>query len=281
MALFIKTSDGYKINEACIEEEYIIDKFTSSAQEYGFDDRLITFGVSPSPDFGYFELANRYWRSSLCIYLSGCVGCFLESGIGFTESWLFNARHSFELTLKGFLLFSVWLEGVNQDLELSAHVSSMEGLRKHFTSLHLLSHIYADYEKKIESVIQNWNSEISEEPPSLDESLLNKDEKIILDELDGVDSNSFTFRYPSLKRGPEDVIQRSDWKHDETQLFPTTGLPKESGYFFDHIKAVNALHDFNMRLTNIKNYLSGIGGYIGDIQDFIQDYIKGSMSDFY
>lgn len=277
MALFVKTPDGYEIDESCWEERYIVERLKSSVQEYGFDDRVITLGVSPSPDFGYFDLASRYWRSSLCVYFSGCIGCFWESGIGFTEPWLFSARHSFELTLKGFVLLSAWLDGVNRDLGLPACYSSMRGLRSHFTNLHSLSQIYADYEKKIRSVIEGWNKEIAEEPPSLDELLLNTDDKNVLDELDASDLNSFTFRYPSLKKGSEDVIQKSDWKHDKAELYPISGLPKQSGYFFDHIKAVNSLHDFNMRLTAIKNSLIGIGAYIEDIQVYITD----SMSDNY
>ena len=272
MALFTKTAGGITFNESCIEDKYIIEKFLIIAKNHGFDNRVITYGVSPSPDFGYFDLASRYWRTSLCIYMSGGVSCFLECGIGFTEPWLFNARHSFELTLKGLLLYSVWLEGVNNNLELSANISSIKNIRSHFPNMHSLSQIYTDYENKIKSVIENWNMEISESHPSLNQLLLNKNDKIILDELNRSDPTSFTFRYPSLKKESEHMIQRLDWKHDETQLFPKTGLPKESGYFFDHIKTVNSLHDFNMRLTDIKNSISGTGDYIEEMQSYMSDF---------
>jgi hypothetical protein len=51
-------------------------------------------------------------------------------------------------------------------------------------------------------------------------------------------------------------------------LLPKTGLPKESGYFFDHIMVMNSLHDLNMELNAIKNFHNHIWDYIGVLQDY-------------
>jgi len=269
MALFQETPDGYEINETCIEESYILQRFYTSAKEHGFDKRVITYGVRPSPDFGYWDLASRYWRASLCLYFSGCVGCFWESGEGFTEPWLFNARHSFELSLKGCLLFSVWLEQANENLGVSGYVERVDKLRSHFPQSHSLQRIYDDYARRVASTLENWNSENCEEPPSLQELVLNPTAHTVLQELDAGDPHSFTFRYPSRRSGTQDVMQRCDWRHDATQLYPATGLPKKSGYWFDPIKTANSLHDFNLQLSNIKAYLGGIGDHIGHMYDYL------------
>ena len=160
------------------------------------------------------------------------------------------------------MLFTVWIEKVNKGMESSGYVSRIENLKRHFKDLHSLSQIHSNYEEKITSTIENWNNIISESPLTIDEFLLSKDDKNIMNELNQLDQNSFTFRYPSLKEGAEDVMQQSDWKHDKTQLFPMSGLPKKSGYFFDHVKIVNSLHDFNLRLNGIKDCIGGIGSCI-------------------
>jgi len=271
MALFIKTHDGLKVNDSCFEEQRIVEKFFVIAERNGFDNRVITYGVFPSPDFGYFDLADRFWRASLCIYLSGGIGCFWESGIGFTEPWLFNARHSFELILKGFLLFSVWLEKVKNETLSSGDITEIETLKEYFKSPHSLLEIYNNYQSRVKKVIENWKSKILDNPPELDRLTLKTDCEYILNELNELDTKSFTFRYPSLKKGSIDVIQKADWKHDASKLYPNTGLPKESGYFFDHIKSINSLHDLNTDLTNIRNYFNSISDYIGEMQDYIYE----------
>ncbi len=269
MSLFEKTSDGIGINDSSFHEKHMIEKYISMINEQGIDFLPITYGVDPSPDFGYFDLADRYWRTSLCIYMAGIVRCFWESGVGFTEPWLFNVRHSFELKLKGLKLFSVWLEAVNQNIDTSGYVSSIEQLRRNFSNVHSLSSLYNDFSDSIKIAINNWSNEFSDEPPSLNEFFLNHQNKTILDELDEADPSSFSFRYPSIKNGQTDEIQKLGWKHDPNQLFPQSGLPKRAGYFFDHIKTVNSLHGLNTELTRIVNLSNSIWDYIGEMQRYI------------
>lgn len=276
MTLITKIKNGLEFNDSCIHEKQIIEKYISAIREHGFDTLLITWGVDPSPDFGYFDLASRYWRASLCIYMSGGVHCFWERGVGFTEPWLFNARHSFELTLKGLKLFSEWLKAVNENIRTTGYVSSIVALKKIFSKLHSLSSLYADFKDSIQQAIQGWNSEIFQQAPSLKELVLSPHSEKILTELNEIDPNSFSFRYPSLKNGQTDEIQRLNCKPQPVELLPKTGLPKESGYFFDHIKTVNSVHDLNSELSKIVNLCNSIWDFVGDMQDYIQE----GMSEF-
>lgn len=273
MALISKTPDGIEFNDSSVQEQLIIEKYISAINKFGFNTLPITYGVNPSPDFGYFDLANRYWRASLCIYLSGGVHCFHERGVGFSEPWLFNARHSFELTLKGLKLFSVWLKSVSEHVETSGYVSSITRLRSSFSSSHSLSILYDDFKDSIQIALDAWNTEIFEEPPSIADFFLTAESERNLFELSELDPNSFSFRYPSLKNEQVDEIQKLDWKHDPTQLFPKSGLPKMAGYFFDPVKAVNSLHDLNTEFTKIVNLSNSIWDYLGDKQDYIRDSI--------
>jgi hypothetical protein len=198
MSLINKTNNGYEFNESDASEKYIIEKFEVMFREYGFDSLMVTCGVSPTPDFGYFELADRFWRSSLCIYMAGGARCFWESGIGYSEPWLFNARHSFELSFKGLLLFTIWHEEVENDSLKSGHKNRMQDLRGYFQNPHSLLDIYLTYKTKIDNVIKCWNRSICEEVPQMDSMLLSNDCEEILKELDESDNKSFRFRYPSL-----------------------------------------------------------------------------------
>ena len=275
MAFIHKTADGLTFNTSCLDEARIIEKFNLNANEHGFDQLPITYGVNPSSDFGYFKLAENYWRTSLCIYMAGSSGCFMENGIGFTEPWLFNTRHSLELTVKGILLFSVWLQKVNMDLEESGYITSVKRLRDHFPKVHSLSDIYSEYKRNIQAVVTNWNTDISSDVPPVDKLLISNRAEDILNELNQIDPGSFTFRYPSLRHQEEDKIQQLGWRHDQSKLAPISGLPMESGYFFDHIKSINALHDLNSEFSEVKNFLGGIGCYIDDIQQFIWEHRRG------
>jgi hypothetical protein len=196
------------------------------------------------------------------------------SGIGFTEPWLFNARHSFELRLKGLLLYSVWFEDVNKNILSSGAISDIINLRDRFPDIHSLSTIYSDYRKKIESVIKDWSPELTGDIPSLNDLLLSSEQEEILEELHELDKKSFRFRYPTLKKGTIDVIQIVDWKNDTTKLYSKTGLPKESGCFFDHIKTINSLHDLNTGLINISNYLNAIWDNVGYMQELMEDLMS-------
>jgi len=274
--LFNKSKDGFEIDDSNPDEKNILERFSTVIEKYGFDDRPITFGLLPSPDLGYFDLADIYWRASLCLYLSGGVGCFQGSGIGFTEPWLFTVRHSIELRIKGFVLYTAWLENLNKDTGKSGVVSHINDLRKRFPKeQHGLVDIYNCYCVKINCIVGSWSTEITEEIPDRSKLLLNSKQKDVLKELNELDTKSFTFRYPTLKKGAVDVIQKADWKHDALKLYQNTGLPKESGYFFDHIKAVNSLHELNTSLVNISNYLNAIWDYIAEMQSLMGDLISG------
>ena len=87
---FIKiTEESLSIDDSDWSEQVLIEKFQVLIKSAGFDDLRIACGVSPSPDFGYFQLADRFWRASLAIYFSGVTRCFYESGSGYPEPWLF------------------------------------------------------------------------------------------------------------------------------------------------------------------------------------------------
>src|SRR4030042_6321527 len=99
MTFIEKNETGFKIDTSAWDEERIIEGFDALFKKsgFGFDPLHVSCGVNASPDFGYFDLGDRFWRASLCIYFSGAGGCFLERGAGYPEPWLFNARHSIEL----------------------------------------------------------------------------------------------------------------------------------------------------------------------------------------
>jgi len=78
---FIKiTDEGLSVDDSDWSEQSLIQRFQRLIEKGGFDDARVSCGVSPSPDFGYFQLAGRFWRGSLAIYFSGVTRCFWERG---------------------------------------------------------------------------------------------------------------------------------------------------------------------------------------------------------
>lgn len=68
MTLIKLNKDGVIIDDSDFNTKPIIEAFGMLIQKNGFDQGALACGVLPSPDFGYFELADRFWRASLCIY---------------------------------------------------------------------------------------------------------------------------------------------------------------------------------------------------------------------
>lgn len=269
----IKKDGTIFVDDSDVSEKYIIDSFMSLAESRGFDHLRISSGVEPSPDFGYFALADRFWRASLCIYFSGITNCFWERGIGYSEPWLFNARHAIELYIKGFLLNTVWFEDI-QNNPLSPVRQSYHNFKEIFkdTKPHQLFDLYnKEYRARIEKVINNWNTTAIPETLELSSLLLSQESQEILKELDEADNSSFRFRYPSLKQDKIDYVQKSGWNHDDEKLLPKTGLPKESSYFFDHIKVINSLHKLITEMKSIHdNFI-----YYNDFRDEqLSDYLS-------
>ncbi|NTU44125.1 MAG: hypothetical protein HGA99_01185 [Chlorobiaceae bacterium] len=264
--------DGIYIDDEDIYEKYIIDSFVSLAGKKGFDCQVISSGVEPSPDFGYFALADRFWRASLCIYFSGTTNCFWESGTGYSEPWLFNARHAVELYIKGFLLNTVWLDKLQQNPFTTVRQTSLK-LKEVFNSIepHRLFSLYTEYHNRIECIIGNWNTEIISETLEISNLVLNQNAQEVLRELDEVDRTSFRFRYPSFKQERLDYVQKAGWNHDKDKLLPKTGLPIESSYFFDHIKVINSLHELVKDMKSIQE----IFAYFNNFQDEqLSDYLR-------
>jgi hypothetical protein len=267
---FIKFSkDEIIIDESDINSKPIVEGFITLIEKRGFDHGSLACGMMPSPDFGYFELADRFWRASLCIYSFGATNCFWERGVGYAEPWLFTARHAVELYLKGFLLTTIWLKELQNTSHLSSEKKEICDLRKEISKPHNLLNIYNDYISRITSVINNWNTNEIPEIPDISLLVLKPVEIDMLKELDETDETSFRFRYPSLnnKKNNIDSLQQIDWKHDKSMLMSKTGLPKKAGYFFNHIEVMNNLHELIIGINNIVEYSQGIFTY----QDVMND----------
>ncbi len=219
----------------------------------------VTCGVTAGPDFGYFDLASRFWRASLGIYFLGLTNCFWERGAGFSEPWLFNARHSLELFLKGFLLYASWFKEVHEDILAPDDRLRIDHLKEKFIStrdVHSIAGLYENYKREIETIITNWDTKLCPAPTPT-KILLSKEREELLIEIHDADENSFRFRYPSLKKASkEDHLQKLDWRYPgDKELFPNTGLPRISGYLFDHVKVINSLHDLIQEIYGIQSYL--------------------------
>lgn len=278
MAFIKKTKKGFlEVDDSEWGEKKLLDYFKTMIEKEGFDDFKVSCGVNPSPDFGYLELADRFWRTSLSIYFTGVSGCFWERGAGYSEPWLFNARHSIELYLKGFFLYAVWFQEVQENVVSSGHRIYLQDIRKYFEEPHNLLELYGNYQKKIKDVIQNWNTAELSSPPETNKMLLSAEGEDFLKELDEADKSSFRFRYPSVRSNKKDHLQELNWRYDDAQLFPKTGLPKNAGYFFDHMTVINSLHKLRKEMKEIDTYLGGCWDYIGEYQDIILH----EMQEFY
>ena len=281
MTFIEKNETGFKVHTSSWDEERIIEGFEALLKKrgFGFDTRNVSCGVNATPDFGYFELGDRFWRASLCIYFSGASGCFWESGAGYPEPWLFNTRHSIELYLKGFLLFAAWFRDLQDDFLSSGHRRHFYNLKSYINKPHNLYELYKDYKQRLEDVIAGWNIEEVPDHPKLDKMLLTTEGEEILKEFDEADRTSFRFRYPSLKIADRDRLQELGWRYDNSQLLPKTGLPTEAGFFFDHVKVINSFHKLRQEMKTIESYLNGCWDYIGEFQDIKLDLMREFYSE--
>ena len=281
MTFIEKNETGFKVVTSAWDEERIIEGFEALFEKrgFGFDTRNVSCGVNASPDFGYFELGDRFWRASLCIYFSGASGCFWERGAGYPEPWLFNTRHSIELYLKGFLLFAAWFRELQDDFLSSGHRRRLDSLRGYFDKPHNLYDLYKDYQHRLEDVIARWNTKELSDRPELDKMLLSTDGEDILKEIDEADRTSFRFRYPSLKAADKEHLQELGWRYDSSQLLPKTGLPTEAGLFFDHVKVMNSIHKLKQEMKAIESYLDGCWDYLGEFQDIQLDLMREFYSE--
>ena len=272
MALFNYDEKTLKLvldeSNLCIEEKVLISKLLVLFEKHGYDLDSSTTGMYPSPDFGYFNLAGRFWRASLCIYFAGFSKAFIEAGAGFHEPWLFNARHSIELYLKGCILYTSWYEELIQDLSSSGYRTQLEKIQTN----HALSDLHNTYKISLKKVAASWNNdEITH--PKINELLLSEHCEKILTEISQADPNGFKFRYPSIIRKiskDEKIheIQQSSWQWNRDELFPVTGLPMRAGVAFSHVKPMNAIHDLIVEFRKIEDQHDGFYAYIEELQGF-------------
>ena len=170
---FIEIKDNkLSIDGSDWDENPLIEAFKTLIDKNGFNEDYVSCGVTPGPDFGYFTLASRFWRASLCIYLSGTTQCFWERGAGYSEPWLFNVRHSIELYLKGFSLYSFWFEELQDNLLSTGHKLKFQELKKEFENPHNICGLYRNYQNRIKNLVVIWDTENLSDPPTLDKMYL-------------------------------------------------------------------------------------------------------------
>jgi hypothetical protein len=278
--------DRWEVSSLGHDEDRLIEAFQILVKHRSFDKNNVSCGVFAGPDFGYFSLASRFWRASLGIYFLGVTNCFWESGAGYSEPWLFNARHSIELYLKGFLLYVFWFGELQNNVLAADNRLSLDRLKEKFiktkdqnNEIHNVAYLYDHYKSGMERILNNWNHETIPEPPEIQRILLSKIGEELLKEIYEADKDSFRFRYPSMKVSGSDKLQELNWKYDNDELLPNTGLPINSGYFFDHMKVINSLHDLMQEIVGIKSYLEACWSYIGDIQSWSIE-LKNEFRDF-
>lgn len=271
MTIFIHDDRSLKIDTSNlgVYEKHLVEKLWSLLEKHGYDLDSASTGVFPCPDFGYFELAGRYWRASLCIYFAGFSKAFIEAGAGFLEPWLFNSRHAIELYTKGLLLYVSWYQELNEDSLKSGHKKQIEKIK----TAHNPVTIYKEYKDKLEAVLSTWNSDEICEAPELDKLILTERGEDILSEISEADPTSFRFRYPSLlhRRGKKESFQRiqqMSWEWNEEKLFPVTGLPREAGVAFTHVKVINNMHDLFKKLSDIGDYHDTLYAHLEELQGF-------------
>lgn len=285
MKFIESTGNIFTIDDSDHELKLIAEAFGTLLEKKGFDNLSLACGVRPSPDFGYFELANRFWCGAMCIYSLGATKHFRGSGVGYAEPWLFNARHAVELYIKGFFLNAIWFEELQQDPHLPVRKEEISGLKQKLGNLHNLSSLYDDYVKKITEIVKNWNVADIPDVPEIDHLILNSTKQEMINELSQADEKSFRFRYPSIQASPPpnplDTLQQIGWHHDPSMLFPKTGLPKESGYFFDHLVVINSLYELVADLKTIQSYFESYTQYQDIMNDYWNDYLREFGGDDY
>jgi hypothetical protein len=262
-------SSSLKLDDSnlTLEEKILIEKLWALFEKHGHDLDSASTGVFPSPDFGYFDLAGRYWRAAICIYFAGFCKGFIEAGAGFLEPWLFNSRHAIELYLKGCQMYVIWYQEIHKDFLKSGYKKLIEKIQ----NSHNLVDLYKEYKEKLENALSSWNADEICDPPEMDKLTLTKRGEELLIEISEADPNSFRFRYPSLihRQGEKEKvhkIQEMLWEWDERKLFPLTGLPKSAGVAFTHAKVMNSIHDLMKELDSISSYHDALHSYLGEIQ---------------
>ena len=275
MTIFIQDDRSLRIDTSNLElyEKHLVEKLWSLIEKHGYDLDSASTGVFPCPDFGYFELAGRYWRASLCIYFAGFSKAFIEAGAGFLEPWLFNSRHAIELYTKGLLVYASWYQELNEDPLKTGHKKQIEII----DTAHNPIKIYEEYKDKLKAVLSTWNSDKICEVPELEKLILTERGEDILFEISEADPKSFRFRYPSLlhrrsKNESSQRIQQMSWEWNEEKLFPVTGLPKEAGVAFTHVKVINTTHDLIKELFDIGDYHDALYAHIEELQGFASEW---------
>ncbi len=271
MTIFMHDDRSLKIDMSNLglDEKQLVEKLWSLIEKHGFDLDSASTGVFPSPDFGYFELAGRYWRASLCIYFAGFSKAFFEAGAGFLEPWLFNSRHAIELYSKGLLLYVKWYQELHEDSLKSGYREQIDKIQNE----HNPGKIYNEYKDKLKAVLSTWNSDDICEAPGLDKLILTKHGEDIISELSEADPKSFRFRYPSLlhrhgKKESFQRIQKMSWEWNKEKLFPVTGLPREAGVAFTHVNVINNMHDLFKELSDIGDYHDALYAHLEELQGF-------------
>jgi hypothetical protein len=275
MTLFIHDDRTLKIDTSNLglDEKHLVEKLWHLLEKQGYDLGPVSTGVFPCPDFGYFELAGRYWRASLCIYFAGLSEAFIEAGAGFLEPWLYNSRHAIELYIKGLLLYVAWYQELHED-------SLKSGYKKQVIKIqhdHNAFDLYKEYKNQLEAVLSSWTSDKLCEPPELDKLILTERGEDILSEIFEADPTSFRFRYPSLvhghgKKKSFQTIQQMSWERNEEKLLPVTGLPKEAGVAFTHVKVINSMHELFRILSDIGDYHDALYAHLEELQGFAHEW---------
>lgn len=270
MTLFIQDDRILKIDTSNLglHEKHLVEKLWPLLEKQGYDLDPVSTGVFPCPDFGYFELAGRYWRASLCIYFAGISKAFIEAGAGFLEPWLYNSRHAIELYIKGLLLYVVWYQELHDNPLQSGYKQQVEKIQK----AHNAFDLYREYKDKLKLVLSGWTPDKLCESPELDKLTLTERGEDILSELFEADPKSFRFRYPSLKKKSCQIIQEISWEWNEKKLFPVTGLPKEAGVAFTHVKVINSLHELFKTLSDIGDYHDAFYAHLKEVQGFTYEW---------
>ncbi len=236
----------------------IFSTLSDSFDEDTFRNPIIVYGLQSSPDFGYFELGRRYWASSVCIYLVGAADGFHGNGFGYTEPWLFLARHSMELCLKSMNLYLIWLNALQLDRYQNLAVDINDLLKQFNGNRHDLLTLYNNYKTKNQEI-----SQLSPVPDFVFEGIgamvLSADNEEILIGLSEIDKNSFRFRYPTLKVSEKiEIFQEIGWRHNQ-DIDTKTQLAKSSGAFFNHLDVFEKLTILYQGLYDICNGFENSG----------------------
>lgn len=260
MAFITLQNKNILIDKSDPSERLVIEMSESIPMRSGYDGYTTTGFVS-NPDFGYYSLAKEFWIAALSIYFIGIRRHWED--IGYAEPWLFNSCHSIELYLKGFLQCVLFFEEINRTPRLTEHeyVNKLFGKVQvnSVAKTHELIDLYNKYRDKTRIVIKEWNKEELSDPPETKKMFLSKETEEILKQIDEASIKGFRFRYPSfLAHGEKNKtvhrLHELDWKFDENQHFPITGLPKKAGQWFNNIKVMNTFHALIKELRSIAGY---------------------------